>query len=424
MEAILLVGGKGTRLAARWPDRPKPLVPILGRPFLYWQLKLLARAGFTRVLLALGHRAAEIEAALADWRLELDCRAIREPEPLGTGGALLHALPHASTSAVAVLNGDSHCPVDYAALAERHRGHGGLGTLVVCAAAERSAYGALELFADGRVRAFAEKRADAGPGWVNAGVYVFDRDRLLERERPRPCSLEQELLPAWVDAGLYAMVSPGPLLDIGTGERWMNAAEQPPSAFLELALEQARARVNASAALLGALHERAVPQTLAAARRLAEVLRRGGTLLICGNGGSAADAQHIAAELVGRIRPTPPRPGLAAIALGADGALLTALGNDFGFERIYARQVEALGRSGDALLALSTSGTSPNVLAALEVARARGLCTVALGGAGTPMMHRADLPIEIPARDTPSIQEAGIVLYHLLCEQIEAWLAA
>lgn len=424
MEAILLVGGQGSRLAARWPDRPKALAPILGRPFLYWQLTLLERAGFTRVLLALGHRAAEIEAARSNWRLGLECVGVREAEPLGTGGALLHALPHAKAAQVYVLNGDSHCPVDFTALAERQRTHGGLGTLVVCAAGERSEYGALDLDPDGRIRAFAEKRPQAGPGWVNAGVYLFDRARLLGREPLRPCSLERELLPAWVEAGLYAMVSPGPLIDIGTGERWMNAAEQPPSAFLELALEHARARVSASAALLRRLNEHAVPQTMAAAQRLAEILRRGGTLLICGNGGSAADAQHIAAELVGRIRPSPPRPGLPAIALCADGALLTALGNDFGFERIYARQVEALGRPGDALLALSTSGASPNVLAALEVARARGLTTAALGGAGTPMMQRADLPIEIPARDTPSIQEAGIVLYHLLCEQIEVWLAA
>ncbi len=147
-------------------------------------------------------------------------------------------------------------------------------------------------------------------------------------------------------------------------------------------------------------------------------LRRGGKILWCGNGGSAADAQHLAAELVGRLGHE--RPGLAAVALTADGAALTALGNDYGFERVFARQVEALGRKGDVLVAISTSGRSPNVIAALAAAKARGIAAVGLTGKGGGQMPAlCDICLVVPSDDTQKIQEAHIVLGHVLCALIE-----
>jgi D-inositol-3-phosphate glycosyltransferase len=156
-----------------------------------------------------------------------------------------------------------------------------------------------------------------------------------------------------------------------------------------------------------------------AADVLASVFARGGKLLVCGNGGSAADAQHFAAEFVGRFKDQE-RPGLPAIALTADTSVLTAWSNDVGFDSLFARQVQALGRPGDALVAISTSGRSPNVVAALEEAAARGLRTIALlGRGGGDARSRAELSLVVPSEDTQRIQETQIVVLHVLCELVE-----
>jgi D-sedoheptulose 7-phosphate isomerase len=158
-----------------------------------------------------------------------------------------------------------------------------------------------------------------------------------------------------------------------------------------------------------------------AAAMVTASLRVGGKLLLCGNGGSAADAQHWATELVGRFRRD--RPGLAALALTADGTTLTALGNDYGYERVFARQVEALGRPGDVLFALSTSGRSPNILAALAAARAGGIATVGFTGAGgETMAPLCDLLLRVPHAETARIQEGHEALGHAICALIEATL--
>jgi D-inositol-3-phosphate glycosyltransferase len=161
-----------------------------------------------------------------------------------------------------------------------------------------------------------------------------------------------------------------------------------------------------------------------AAEVLAACLGADGKLLICGNGGSAADAQHLAGEFVGRFR-MPARPALPALALTADSAVVTAWANDAGYEDVFARQVEAFGRPGDVLFAISTSGRSPNVVRALEAARRRGLRTLALlGGDGGAAQPLADVAITVPAADTQHVQEVHIVVIHLLCELVEQRLAA
>nr|WP_274605267.1 D-sedoheptulose 7-phosphate isomerase [Phaeovibrio sulfidiphilus] len=148
-------------------------------------------------------------------------------------------------------------------------------------------------------------------------------------------------------------------------------------------------------------------------------LRNGGKLLFCGNGGSAADAQHWAGELVARFYYD--RPGLAAVALTTDTSILTAVGNDYGYDHVFSRQVEALGVPGDVLFALSTSGNSPNVVRALEVARARGMLTVGFTGqAGGKMLDLCDICFRVPSTCTPRIQEGHELLGHTLCQMIEA----
>ena len=161
------------------------------------------------------------------------------------------------------------------------------------------------------------------------------------------------------------------------------------------------------------------------ARKIADViaasLRAGNKLLLAGNGGSAADAQHIAAEIVGRYKKD--RPAYAAIALTTDTSALTAIGNDYGFEQVFARQLEGLGRRGDVLLALTTSGRSPNILAALKSARQHGLVTVGFTGAkGTGLAASCDHLLVAPSEDTAVIQQIHMAFAHGICEVIEQTL--
>lgn len=160
-----------------------------------------------------------------------------------------------------------------------------------------------------------------------------------------------------------------------------------------------------------------------AAELLAERLRKGNKILICGNGGSAADAQHFAAELVNRFEIE--RPGLAAIALTTDSSALTSIANDYAFEQIFARQLRALGRPGDVLLAISTSGDSPNVRVAIDAARELGMTTLALtgrdGGAMADQLGAEDIEIRAAARATARIQETHILIIHCLCDLVD-WL--
>lgn len=156
----------------------------------------------------------------------------------------------------------------------------------------------------------------------------------------------------------------------------------------------------------------------AAALACIDCMKQGGKLLLAGNGGSAADAQHIAGEFVSRFAFD--RPGLPAVALTTDSSILTAIGNDYGYEKLFARQVQALGQKGDVFIAYSTSGKSPNILLALEEARARGLVCVGLtGNRGGPMGEICDHLLEVPSPDTPKIQEGHLVLGHILCGLVE-----
>jgi phosphoheptose isomerase len=160
-----------------------------------------------------------------------------------------------------------------------------------------------------------------------------------------------------------------------------------------------------------------------AAELVVATFRRGGKLLVFGNGGSAADAQHLAGELVGRFERD--RAPLPAVALTTDTSALTAIGNDFGFDAVFERQLVALGEPGDAALGITTSGASENVLAALRTARARGLATIALTGeGGARLSDDVDVAVVIPERSTARIQEAHLVVEHVVCELIESELFA
>jgi D-sedoheptulose 7-phosphate isomerase len=173
-----------------------------------------------------------------------------------------------------------------------------------------------------------------------------------------------------------------------------------------------------NARVMAATREAAAERVAAAAQLMIAALRGGGRVLAFGNGGSAADAQHLAAELAGRYERE--RPALAALALTANASDLTAIGNDYGFEHVFARLVEAHGRPGDVAIAISTSGNSENVLRGVDAARARGLrCVGLIGKGGGKLAARVDVAIVVPADRTARVQEAHGAIVHLLCELVE-----
>jgi D-sedoheptulose 7-phosphate isomerase len=158
-------------------------------------------------------------------------------------------------------------------------------------------------------------------------------------------------------------------------------------------------------------------QVAMVAELILQVYINGGKVLIAGNGGSAADAQHIAAEFVSRFFYD--RPGLPAIALTTDTSMLTAIGNDYGFESLFSRQIEAQGQSGDLFIGISTSGNSKNILKAVAAAHRKGITTVALCGASGKLLSEADYKICVPSNCTPFIQESHIVIGHAICAYVE-----
>ena len=178
------------------------------------------------------------------------------------------------------------------------------------------------------------------------------------------------------------------------------------------------AALDASIALHQRMRSLDLSSVVRAADAILDAYAAGGKVLTFGNGGSAADAQHFAAELVGRFERD--RPGMAAIALTTDTCTLTSVANDYGFDRIFARQVEALGRSGDVAVAISTSGESPNVIEGLREAAARGLRTIALTGrSGGPLGAMAEIHINVPHDITCRVQEVHMTLLHAICGIVE-----
>jgi NDP-sugar pyrophosphorylase family protein len=230
--AAILAGGLGTRLRSVVADRPKVLAPVAGRPFLARLLDQLAAAGLDEVVLLVGYGADQVRATFGDRYGRLRLRYSAEPHPLGTGGAVRHALPQFERDRVLLLNGDSFCDFDPVAFVSRVSGVG----MVLAEVDETSRYGRVEVGPGGRVRGFAEKAAGGGPGRINAGVYLFPTARLADLPADRPLSWERDVLPGWVAVGKVVGYSGGRFIDIGTPESFAEA-----EAFFDPALTPRRA---------------------------------------------------------------------------------------------------------------------------------------------------------------------------------------
>jgi len=223
--ALVLAGGLGTRLRAMVADRPKVLADVAGRPFIFRILDQLVDAGIARVVLCTGYRGDQIPPVVGSRYRGVRITYSQESEPRGTGGALRLAWPHLQTPAALVVNGDSHCDAGLAAFARWHATHPRRPSLILAYAIDTRRYGRVTTRDDGRVTGFEEKGSATGPGWINAGIYVIPRSLLAGIPEDRAVSLERELFPAWIAAGLWGFRSTGRVLDIGTPDSYVAAQE-------------------------------------------------------------------------------------------------------------------------------------------------------------------------------------------------------
>jgi D-glycero-alpha-D-manno-heptose 1-phosphate guanylyltransferase len=219
LDALILAGGFGKRLQSVLGDRPKPMAEVAGRPFLEWLLLALRQQGVTRFILCTGYKS-EIVAFFQDgkrWDVEVIYSC--DPTPLGTGGAIRHALPSVQSSRFLVMNGDSFSPFQLDSLDQNHRQHQASSTIWLVPVEDCSRYGAVEVSSTGAVEAFREKPAQKEPGLINAGLYLMERES-VEGFIPegQPASLETDLFPSLIGKGLYAVAGEGPFLDIGLPE--------------------------------------------------------------------------------------------------------------------------------------------------------------------------------------------------------------
>lgn len=188
-----------------------------------------------------------------------------------------------------------------------------------------------------------------------------------------------------------------------------------PNASLDLLRAGIQASIDTKRALLD--DEALLARIVTTGERMVETVRRGNRVIFAGNGGSAADAQHLAAEFVSRFEFD--RPGLPSLSLATDTSMLTAIGNDYGFEQLFRRQLEAQARPGDMFVGITTSGRSKNVLAAFAACRGLGVTSVALCGTGGELEDKVDIVLRVPSAHTPRIQECHILIGHMLCAQVE-----
>lgn len=221
----ILAGGLGTRLRPAVADRPKVLAKVNGRPFLAYLLDQIAEADFRKVVLCTGYRAADVEAEFGPTYHSLRLGYSQELEALGTGGALRLALPLLKTSTVLVLNGDSFADANLADFWQQHSESRSRASLLLVWMGDSGRYGQVELSGKGSILSFREKQAHARAGWINAGVYLLDRELIAGLPADRAVSLERESFPAWLGLPLRGIPARSRFLDIGTPESYREAEE-------------------------------------------------------------------------------------------------------------------------------------------------------------------------------------------------------
>ncbi len=225
LTVAILAGGMGTRLSPAVSDRPTALAQVAGRPFLAWWLDTLDQSGARCVVFCTGHLGNQVRECFGARYKRLELRYSHESEPLGTGGALRHALAEFRSESVLALNGDSYCDVDLGAFWKRHAHRGSAASLVLTPTQDAQDLARVTLQPNGRVDQIQKNDDSEGADWMNAGIYLIQRDLLKSLPNDKPLSLEYDLLPRWLCHGVYGFASAGRFLDISTPETYAGASQ-------------------------------------------------------------------------------------------------------------------------------------------------------------------------------------------------------
>jgi dTDP-glucose pyrophosphorylase/phosphoheptose isomerase len=453
MKAMILAAGEGTRLRPLTEHCPKPMLPIGGRPLLEYLLKLLRSHGVKEVAINLHHRPETVTSHFGDGST-LGMRIVysHEEELLGTAGALRRMASFLDDTFL-VLFGDVLTNADFTSLAEFHRWRSAVATTALHRVEDPSRAGLVDASPDGRIFRFGEKppRSRRFTNLACAGLYVFEPSILNEIPEDRPSDLGRDLIPRLIDKGLpvYGLEGVGHVLDIGSPERYALAQLMLPSLSLNggnghsqgtvipfptrqkalpapKALETGAGRDGAKGVASGFLAEaRAVLDRIdpsdveLVVSLLVAAHRREGTVFAVGNGGSAATASHLASELTRSTQQQNGGPPLRAFCLSDNVPQLTAWANDTCYQESFAAQLRAYARPGDVLVAISASGNSANILAAVKKARNMGLAVIALTGfGGGRLSAMADAALVIDSYEYGQVEGAHSVLTHLLSKMV------
>lgn len=225
IQAAILAGGMGTRLRSVVADRPKVLAKVGDRPFLAYLLDKLAAAGIAEVVLCIGYLGTQVQTTFGDTYKNINLVYSQESSPLGTAGALRLALPLLKSESVLVMNGDSFCDVSFRDFWTRHCIKKAEVTLALTKVSDTRRYGRVQVDREGRVLSFEEKGNSSGAGWINAGMYLLQRQQLSEIPSTGSVSLEREMLPTWIRTGVYSYQATGRFIDIGTPSSYAQAEE-------------------------------------------------------------------------------------------------------------------------------------------------------------------------------------------------------
>ena len=451
MKAMILAAGEGTRLRPLTEHCPKPMLPVGGRPLLEHLLKLLCSHGVREVAINLHHHPEAVTSHFGDGSgLGMKISYSHEKELLGTAGALKRMASFLDETFL-VLCGDLLTDADFTSLAEFHRWRGAVATTALHRVEEPGRAGLVDAAPDGRIFRFEEKPA-RGRRFTNlacAGIYVFEPSILAEIPEGRPSDLGQDLLPCLINKGrpVYGLEGVGHVLDIGSPERYglaqvmlptlgLNGHNGKKGAVIPFPARRrapstvtvpkpgpgrngAKGVINDFLAEACAVLERVdLSDVEAAVSLLVGAHRRQGTVFAVGNGGSAATASHLASDLV-RSTQQSGGPALRAFSLSDNVPQLTAWANDACFQESFAAQLRAYARPGDVLVAISASGNSPNILAAVKQARNMDLAVIALTGFGGGRLRGlADAALVIDSYEYGQVEGAHLVLVHLLSKMV------
>lgn len=418
MKVVVLAGGLGTRLQSVVKDLPKPLAPIYKQKcFLEYLIENFKKQGFKDFIFCVHYMADKIIEKFKDGReFGISIQYSVEKEAMGTAGAL-GLLSDCINETFCVVNADTYLNLDLNDFYRYHKKRNKVGSMALSFVDNSNRYGLVSCNENDSIEGFEEKNQNSSNGFINAGLYMFEPEIFNYIEKDKFLSIEKDVFPLMVkNKEMSAYKNTRDFIDIGIPEDYDKFKKYIIKSNFDDKKMYINQEINKALQSIKSL-ENSYDCIEKISKEILDAFQRGNKLLICGNGGSAADAQHITAEFVGKFRYE--REALPAISLTTNTSIITAIGNDYSFEDIFSRQVKAIGRKNDILIGISTSGDSKNIIKSFKIAKEMNIICIAFIGKKGALKDLADLILSIDSEETPHIQEAHITAGHIICGMVE-----